>query len=154
MHDPRCDKLAGVLTRHSTKLQPGENVLIEVFDAPDEVALALVRAARDAGAVPFVQLHHAVVARELAVGATKPQLRVAGVVELARMKKMQAYIAVRGSHNITEMADVPDEKMRLITGVLRPVMDWRINKTKWVVLRWPRLYVALRVLSLGSSAAF
>ena len=27
--------------------------------------------------------------------------------ELARMKKMQAYIALRGSHNITEMSDVP-----------------------------------------------
>jgi aminopeptidase len=27
--------------------------------------------------------------------------------------------------------------MRLITGKMRRVMDWRINKTKWVVLRWP-----------------
>lgn len=50
---------------------------------------------------------------------------------------MDAYIAVRGSHNITEMSDVPDEKMRLISGAMRSVMDWRINKTKWVVLRWP-----------------
>ena len=137
MHDPRCDKLAGVLTRHSTKLHPGENVLIEIFDAPDEVALALVRAVRAAGAVPFVQIHHAVIARELAFESTEPQLNVTCAVELARMKKMHAYIAVRGSHNITEMADVPDEKMRLIAGVLRPVIDWRINKTKWVVLRWP-----------------
>ncbi len=24
-----------------------------------------------------------------------------------------------------------------IAGAMRPVMDWRINKTKWVVLRWP-----------------
>ncbi|MFZ4598058.1 MAG: aminopeptidase, partial [Terrimicrobiaceae bacterium] len=44
---------------------------------------------------------------------------------------------VRGSHNITEMSDVPEEKMRLISGGMRPVLDWRINKTKWVVLRWP-----------------
>ena len=137
MQDPRCDKLAEVLTRHSTKLCPGENVLIEIFDAPDEIAVSLIRAVRAAGAVPFVNVHHARVARELALGATEAQMEVASSVELVRMKKMHAYIAVRGSHNISEMSDVPDEKMRLMTGKMRPVMDWRINKTKWVVLRWP-----------------
>jgi aminopeptidase len=53
------------------------------------------------------------------------------------MKKMDAYIAIRGSHNITEMSDVPDERQQLIMAKMRPVLDWRINKTKWVVLRWP-----------------
>ncbi|MCX6968650.1 MAG: aminopeptidase [Verrucomicrobia bacterium] len=137
MHDPRCDKLADVLTRHSTKLEKGENVLIEIFDAPDEIAVSLIRAVRAAGAVPFVNVHHSRIARELSLRATEPQLAVSSGVELLRMKKMHAYIAVRGSHNITEMSDVPDETMRLITGKMRPVMDWRINKTKWVVLRWP-----------------
>ncbi len=137
MQDPRCDKLAEVLVRHSTKLGKGENVLIEVFDAPDAIAVALIRAVRAAGAVPFVSIHHSRIARELALGATEAQVVVTGTVELARMKKMHSYIAVRGSRNITEMSDVPDEKMRLIAGGMRPVMDWRINKTKWVVLRWP-----------------
>ena len=137
MHDPRCDQLADVLTRHSTKLQPGENVLIDIFDAPEAIAIALIRATRACGAVPFVQYHHARISREMALGAEVEQLEVTRSVELARMKKMQVYIAVRGSHNITEMSDVPDEKMRVISGAMRPVMDWRINKTKWVVLRWP-----------------
>jgi aminopeptidase len=137
MQDPRCDKLAEVLVRHSTKLGRGENVLIEVFDAPDAIAVALIRAVRAAGAVPFVSVHHSRIARELALGATDAQVEVSGAVELARMKKMHSYIAVRGSRNITEMSDVPDEKMRLIAGRMRPVMDWRINRTKWVVLRWP-----------------
>ena len=30
------------------------------------------------------------------------------------MKKMDAYIAIRGSHNITELSDVPPDKMQLI----------------------------------------
>ena len=152
MQDPRCDKLADVLTRHSTKLAKGENVLIEVFDAPDEIAVALIRAVRASGAVPFVTTHHSRVARELALGATDAQMEVSSGVELLRMKKMHAYIAVRGSHNITEMADVPDEKMRLITGRMRPVMDWRINRTKWVVLRWPTPAMAQQAQM--STAAF
>ena len=137
MYDSRLDQLARVLIRHSTKLQKAEHVLIELFDAPDEMGIALIRASRDAGAVPFLQIHHAQISRELALGADESQLGATSVIELARMKKMQAYIAVRGSHNITELSDVPEEKMRLVAGRMRPVMDWRINKTKWVVLRWP-----------------
>src|SRR5215475_11889689 len=57
--------------------------------------------------------------------------------ELARMKKMNAYVAVRGSNNITELSDVPPEKMKLIGKKMRPVQDQRVKKTKWVVLRWP-----------------
>jgi len=152
MQDPRCDKLADVLIRHSTKLQAGENVLIEVFDAPDDIALSLIRAVRSVGATPFITLHHAPIARALALGITESQLEVTRTVELARMKKMQAYIAVRGSHNITEMADVPDDKMKLVSGRMRPVMDWRINKTKWVVLRWPTPAMAQQAQM--STAAF
>ena len=137
MYDSRLDQLAQVLVRHSTKLQKGENALIELFDAPDEIGIALVRACREVGGVPFLQIHHARISRELTLGAEEGQLGLISAVELARMKKMQAYIAVRGSHNITELSDVPEEKMRLVAGEMRPVMDRRINKTKWVVLRWP-----------------
>ncbi len=137
MNDPRYDQLASVLIRHSTQLKKDERVLIDLYDVPDEIGVALVRAARSAGAVPFVQVHHARLARETARGASAESVSVNCSVELARMKRMQAYIALRGSHNITEMSDVPEEKMRLILGGMRPVMDYRINKTKWVVLRWP-----------------
>ena len=27
--------------------------------------------------------------------------------------------------------------MQLYSKVLRPVLDYRVNKTRWVVLRWP-----------------
>lgn len=137
MRDPRSDQLASVLVKHSTRLRRGENVLIDIFDAPEEIAIALVKAARAAGANPFVSVHNARIGREVALGISEDQVEVTAAIELARMKKMQAYIAVRGSHNITEMSDVPEDKMRLITGKMRQVMDWRINKTKWVVLRWP-----------------
>jgi aminopeptidase len=137
MQDPRCDSLAAVLTKHSTKLRPGEKVLIDLFDVPDSIGVALIRAVRACQAIPFVQNHHARLSREMALGAEEAGLEIGAAVELARMKKMDAYIAVRGSHNITEMSDVPDAKMQLIAGKMRPVMDWRINKTKWVVLRWP-----------------
>ena len=137
MHDPRFDKLAKLLVEYSIRLKRNENVLIDAFDIPDEMTAALIRAARHAGGIPFVQLQHARVSRELAREASGRQLDIIARHELARMKKMNAYIAMRGSHNVTELADVPSNKMQLIGKKMLPVQDQRVKRTKWVVLRWP-----------------
>ncbi|MEY2529970.1 MAG: aminopeptidase [Verrucomicrobiota bacterium] len=137
MHDTRFDKLAKLLVEYSIRLKHDEKVLIEAFDVPDEMPIALIRAARQAGAIPFVQIQRAQVNREIALKASDRQLDLAAGHELARMKKMDAYIALRGSNNITEMSDVPVAKLQLVAKKMRPVQDQRVKKTKWVVLRWP-----------------
>ena len=137
MHDPRFDKLAKILVEYSTRLKRNETVLIETFDVPDEMTVALVRAARKVGAIPFTQIQRARISREVAHHATERQLAMSASHELARMKKMNAYIAIRGSNNITELSDVPPNQMKLIAKKMRPVTDQRVQKTKWVVLRWP-----------------
>jgi aminopeptidase len=152
MHDARFDKLAEILTGYSTELKRNEKVLIEAFDTPDEMTIALVRAARKRGAIPFVQLQQGRVSRELALHATDPQLNLLIRHELARMKQMDAYIAVRGSHNITEQADVPTDKLKLVAKKMRPVQDQRVERTKWVVLRWPT--PAMAQLANMSTEAF
>jgi len=137
MSDPRYDALAKVLVSHSTKLKKGERVLIDVAETPEEFVIALIRAVREAKAEPFVTIHTNRISRELALGVTATQAATMAEIDLARLKKMQAYIAVRGSHNMAEMADVPQEKSALLSSKLRPALDYRINKTRWVVLRWP-----------------
>jgi aminopeptidase len=137
MHDIRFDNLAKLLVEYSIRLKRNENVLIEAFDTPDEMTIALIRAARKVGGVPFVQTYRARVNRALALEASDRQLSLFASLELARMKRMDAYIAVRGSDNITELSDVPAEKMKLLARKMRPVQDQRVKKTKWVVLRWP-----------------
>ena len=137
MHDVRFDKLAALLVNYSTNLTRDEKVLIETFDAPDEMTIALIRAVRKAKAVPFVQVQRAQVSRELALEIDERQLNLTAAHELARMKKMDAYIAIRGSNNISELNDVPIDKMKLVAKKLRPLQDHRVQKTKWVVLRWP-----------------
>ena len=137
MHDERFDKLAKLLVEYSIRLKRNETVLIEAFDVPDEMTVALICAVRNAGGVPFAQVYHTRVNRALALEASDRQLDLVGRHELARMKKMNAYIAVRGSHNISELSDVPPDKMQLIGKKMRPVQDQRVKRTKWVVLRWP-----------------
>ena len=137
MHDDRFDKLAKLLVEYSIRLKRNETVLIEAFDIPDEMTIELIRAVRKAGGVPFAQTYYTRVNRALALEASDRQLNLMASHELTRMKKMNAYIAVRGSNNITELSDVPPEKMKLIGRKMRRVQDQRVKKTKWVVLRWP-----------------
>ena len=137
MHDARFDKLAKLLVEYSIRLKRNETVLIETFDTPDEMTVALIRAVRKVGGVPFAQTYHARVNRAIALEASDKQLNLIASHELARMKKMNAYIAVRGSNNVTELSDVPPETMKLVARKMRPVQDQRVKKTKWVVLRWP-----------------
>src|SRR5207237_676242 len=137
MNDARFDKLAKLLVEYSIRLKRNETVLIETFDTPDEMTVALIRAVRKVGGVPFAQTYHARVNRAIALEASDKQLNLIASHELARMKKMEAYIAVRGSNNVTELSDVPPEKMKLLAKKMRPVNDQRVQKTKWVVLRWP-----------------
>lgn len=135
--DPRFTQLAEGLAGFSTALKKGERVLIDAFDIPDAMVVALIRAARDRGAHPYVQLHRARVTRELTLGAEEAQFAPHADVELARMQKMDAYIAMRGSENIFEASDVPSDKVQLVSRLMKPVLDHRVGKTKWVVLRWP-----------------
>ena len=137
MHDPRFEKLARLLVEYSIRLKANENVLIDAFDVPDEMTIALVRSVRQARGTPFVQIQRAQVSRALAFEATERQLNLMATHELARMKKMDAYIALRGSKNITEMSDVPVDRLKLLGKKMRPVIDHRVKKTKWVDLRWP-----------------
>ena len=135
--DPRFTELAAGLIGFSTSLQKGERVLIDAFDVPDAIVVALVRAARARGAHPLVQVNHARVTRELMLGADEAQYAPHAEVELARMQKVDAYIALRGSDNIFESSDIPADKVKLVSRLMKPVLDHRVRKTKWVVLRWP-----------------
>jgi aminopeptidase len=137
MTDPRYPKLARLLVHYSTELKKGDRVLLDLTDVPDEFAVELMRAARRMGATPLIEVRHTRIAREIALGTDEKHARLVRDVEMFRMKKVQAYIAVRGSLNANEGADVPSPRQALYARALRPLLNYRVNKTRWVVLRWP-----------------
>jgi aminopeptidase len=137
MTDPRYAKLAKLLVEYSTELKKGERVLLDMFDVPDEFSIELMRAVRAVGATPLIEIRHTRIAREILKGTDKKHAALARDVEMFRMKRVQAYIAVRGSANASEASDVDSDRMALYSRIMRPVLNHRVNKTRWVVLRWP-----------------
>jgi aminopeptidase len=137
MTDPRYAQLAKVLVNYSTALKKGEKVLMEFIETPDEFAVELIREVRAAGAIPLLEVRHTKITREILRGATEEHAAAIRDIEMFRMKKVQAYIAIRGGANANENADVPGDVMSLYSRILKPVINHRVNKTRWVVLRWP-----------------
>jgi aminopeptidase len=139
MHDPRIDKLADLLLDHSCEIKAGEKVLIEGIELPEQsLVCALVEGAARRGAIPVVEVKSVEVQRALYRSATEEGMKLCGAIERARMEHMQAYIGIRGSANSSQLVDVPTEKMDLYQKHwLREVNEYRVPKTKWVVLRYP-----------------
>lgn len=137
MTDPRYTKLADLLVNYSTALKKGDRVLLDMIDVPDEFSIELMRAARKAGATPLIEVRHTRITREVIKDTDAKHAALVRDLEMFRMKKVQAYIAIRGSANASETSDVPSDRLAMYSKTLRPVQNHRVNKTRWVVLRWP-----------------
>ncbi|MGI6722168.1 MAG: aminopeptidase [Anaerovoracaceae bacterium] len=136
--DARDIRLADLLINYSCRLKKDEKILIEYQGTECEnLVRQLVKDAYSVGAKPFVELSSGPVTRELLLNCDEEQLRFMNEYKLHQMKGMDAYIAVRGSANSAELADVPSEKLNMWNKLLSPVLDYRVDNTKWVILRYP-----------------
>jgi aminopeptidase len=138
MQDPRLEKLAAVLVSHSCQLTKKDTVLIEAFDVPEAMTIALIKAVQAKGATPMVNVRQSQVTRALMNGMTEKTAKTNGKVAMQQTKLADAYIAVRGANNTAELADVAPEKMKTYAKDWgHPVLLQRVNYTRWVVLRYP-----------------
>lgn len=139
MKDPRISILAKNLINYSVNIQPGENLLIEVFDSGYELASELIKECYAAGANPFVSLKSRKLMKDLIINTNEEHMHAIASFEADRMNKMQAYIGIRGSLNSSEWSDIPEEKMGIyMKNWSKPVhSDIRVPNTKWCVMRYP-----------------
>jgi aminopeptidase len=139
MLDPRVTKLAELLCSHSCQLTADDSLLIHAFDIPEEAVAEVVRVAQSKGAKVAVRLESNLIRRQLMLGMTEDNARLYANIEKHEMEQMTAYMALRGTHNYAEQADVPGDTQKMWTReYVQPVVfGVRVPKTKWVALRWP-----------------
>lgn len=137
MRDTRFQELAAQLAGYSTALRPGDRVLLELTDIPEEMGVALIREVRAAGALPFLRLNQTRLNREMLSGAVEEQYEAIARHRMAEMEDMDAYIEIRGGGNAFEFSSVPQKNMATAMKALNPVSQRRIRHTRWCGLRWP-----------------
>ena len=138
MTDPRYTKLAKLLIEYSTALKKGDRVLLDMIDVPDEFSIELMRAARAVGAMPLVEVRHTRVTREMLARDQRaarrarsryrdvPHEKHAGLHRHSRQRQCQRKRRCAAA-----------TAWRSIRRLIRPVLNYRVNKTRWCVLRWP-----------------
>ncbi len=139
MTDPRLTVLANNLVNYSCRLQKGEKILIEAAPTDVELLREVIKAVHAAGGLPFVNIVDNSVRRELLMNATEEQINSWAKYDAHRMADMDAYIGIRGGANSYELSDVPSDKMHLFSSNYMHAVhhDIRVEKTKWVILRYP-----------------
>ncbi|MDY0110197.1 MAG: aminopeptidase [Candidatus Krumholzibacteria bacterium] len=137
--DPRNHKLAKQLISYSVKLQPGEKIYCELkgLHALD-LGKALIKAATEAGGVPFWYYNDEELSRQFIRHASQEQFQAWGKFHRPIMEAVDAYIAVRGSTNPFDLADVTAESMKWHDQAYWDEVHIPVRlKKKWCVLRYP-----------------
>lgn len=141
--DTRVKELADLLVHYSCDLQKGEKILISYEgECCKPLIRQIIKEVYAVGAYPYVEIRDSAITREILLGCEEDQIRFKDEIDLAQMKGMQAYIAVRAGANTSELSDVPSEKLNMYSSLTQPTLDYRVNETKWVVLRYPNASMA------------
>jgi len=155
--DQRILTLAKNLVQYSVALKPGEKVLIEVTgESPRPLVRAIIKEVYLAKGDPFVNLRDSSIQRELLMDLNEEAVDFLAACDLQQMEGMDAYIGIRAADNVSELSDVPSDKMMMyMERYNKPVHGQRVNETKWVVLRYPNPAMAqLADLSLEAFEDF
>jgi aminopeptidase len=134
--DPRIREHAEIVVNHSIDCSEGDNVVIDVHPEAEDLAVAIVEAVADVGAHPLV------VQERLGTRYRRAYLKnYDGEFEApehthALYEEMDAYVAIKGSDNETQMSDVDTELQADYNRAYEPVRETRLNKT-WNLTLFP-----------------
>jgi aminopeptidase len=141
--DARWQELARILVNYSTRVRPGERVLLTMME---EETLPLVRAVFTevvrAGGYPLVEFQSVHLERELMVLGSASQ--VGWVPEWLEqgMEWADVYIGLRGAANPHAFEGIPAERIAVRRRAMGIISTLRNEKTRWVLARVPTAAMA------------
>ena len=144
MNDPRIEKLAGILVDYSTKVRKGDVVIIDFSGMrPLPLVKEIYKKCLENGARSVeYNFSSEVLTRTFYELAKEPQLTFFPRHRLEAMKKATVYIGINGTENTQNYARTPLPSMVKREKVLRPIVNRRVDFTRWVITRYPTNGVA------------
>ncbi|MFC6614051.1 aminopeptidase [Halopenitus salinus] len=131
--DPRIREHAEVIVDHSTGIESGENVVIQLPPEAEDLAVALHELCGDRGANP-IWVSNSDRASRAFKRATDSFDEPSH--ELAFFEETDAFIIARGGANVTEGADVDPETNAAYNRARRDIKEERLSKT-WCLTQAP-----------------
>lgn len=139
MKDPRITTLAEVLVNYSTRVKKGDVVLISAsgFEAAPLVKELYIQCLGKGARYVEYDFSLPELSRHFYNRANREQLTYFPQHKLDFMKKVNVFIAISAGDNSMVMAKARQEGMIEYAKVVRPISDWRVKHTRWVITRYP-----------------
>jgi len=137
MVDERITKVAKLLIDYSTKTKKGDRVFIRADASAKDLALELYKFALKKGAHPWIRTDLPGSQYVYFKHASDEQLAFLHEHELTEIKGTDVYISLGAPSNAKELSSIDPSKISARMKALKPVSDWRLEKTRWVVFNYP-----------------
>lgn len=156
MLDERWTRLAETLVRYSTKVQPGNRVMINMMETETQPLVeAVYREVVRAGGLPEVYYSSDFLKRALMTDGTAEQVDWVPEVESFGMEWADCYVGLRGARNPHEFGDVPTDLLAAHRAAMGKVSRKRNELTRWVLVKVPNEHFAQQAgMSLEETMCF
>ena len=138
MRDERWTRLAEVLVSYSTRVQPGDRVMINMMEVETRPLVeAVYEEVVKAGGLPEVYYSSDWLKRILLREGTDEQVDWVPEVEARGMEWADVYIGLRGARNPYEFGDIPAERLAAHRRAMGKVSAKRNELERWVLVKVP-----------------
>jgi len=137
MFDPRLTEVAKILVDYSAKVQKGDKVYLHSSYLALPLAQEVYRRVIRLGAFPRVQLSAPEFEYILAKEGSDEQLQYVPESLMQAFQECQVYIGLGASLNGRMMSNVDFHKVGLRDKALLPILNYRVNRMRWVIARYP-----------------
>jgi aminopeptidase len=137
MVDDRITKTAQLLVDYSTRTKKGDRVLIRADALAKDLALEVYKYALQKGAYPWIRTQLPEADYVLHKYASDEQLGFLPEHEIAEIKNTDVYINLVAYSNVKELSNIDPPRITARLKAFKPALDWRIEKTRWVVFHCP-----------------
>lgn len=136
--DPRVTKQAKILVNYSIKVKKGDNVVLLCDFVAKPLALEIYKVLLRAGAKE-IKLHFSdyEFAEAYLKNASLTQIKTFPKLEFYETKHMDCYIRIGSPTNTRALSNIDTKLISERAKVTRPILNWRVDKTRWVVTKFP-----------------
>lgn len=136
--DPRIKKQASILVDYSVKVKSGENVVISSEYSARPLVLEIYKLLIKRGAYE-VKTHFSDYEFEEAYYklASGTQIKHFPKLQMTETKGIDCYIGISSSSNTRGLTGVDTNKITTRAKVTKPISEYRVEKTRWVVTKFP-----------------
>ncbi|WP_227131068.1 aminopeptidase [Halorubellus salinus] len=133
--DERLHEHAEIIVDHCTRVEPGDNVLVQAPTEAEDLGVAVMEKLGDIGATATLNLGSSRASRAYQLAMDDDDWETPEHV-LAMAEKTDVSISIRADSNTFESSDVPPETNQARQQEMRPLMDEMMDK-RWLLTQYP-----------------